>query len=86
MLTDKDIKKLTSTFATKKEFGELKNEFSEFRSEFADFKSELFTMLDGIAKSIEDLKVEYIAIKVQLDKHERWIQEIAKKTGVNLKP
>ena len=76
MLTDKDIKKLSSVFATKAEV--------VTKSEFAEFKSELFTILDGIAKSIEDLKIEYVAIKVQLDRHDRWIKEIADKTGVKL--
>ncbi|OHA15356.1 MAG: hypothetical protein A3G52_00095 [Candidatus Taylorbacteria bacterium RIFCSPLOWO2_12_FULL_43_20] len=83
MLTDKDIKKLSSVFATKAEVV-TKSEFAEFKSEFAEFKSELFTILDGIAKSIEDLKIEYVAIKVQLDRHDRWIKEIADKTGVKL--
>jgi len=62
MLTDKDIKKLSSVFATKAEVV-TKSEFAEFKSEFAEFKSELFTILDGIAKSIENLKNEYVQLK-----------------------
>ena len=80
MLTTKDIKLITSLLATKEDLKSLVP-----LTDFNDFKSELFTTLDGIAKSIDDLKMEYIAIKVQLDRHERWIQEIAKKAGVQLK-
>lgn len=58
--TKKDLEK----FVTRVEFTELKNEFGEFRSEFSEFKSEIFTILDGIAKAIEDLKMEYVAVKL----------------------
>lgn len=80
MLTDKDIKKLSSVFATKRDL-----ERFITKVEFDDFKFKLFDILDGIAKSIDDLKMEYIAIKTQLDRHERWIKEIAEKTGISLK-
>ena len=36
-------------------------------------------------QEIKKFKMEYVAIKMQLDWHERWIQELAKKTGVSLK-
>ena len=44
----------------------------------------LVTSFDKMAKNIEDLRSEYIAIKLQLDRHEKWIQQIAQKTGVVL--
>lgn len=44
----------------------------------------LVTTFDKMAKNIEDLRYEYIAIKLQLDRHEKWIKEIAAKTGVVL--
>ena len=93
MLSDQDIQKLSKTLASKKdleqlvsrrEFSELKNDFGDFRTEFGGFKDKIFTVLDGIAKSIEDLKMEYVAIKTQLDRHERWIKELAEKTGCPL--
>ena len=44
----------------------------------------LVTSFDKMAKNIEDLRSEYIAIKLQLDRHEKWIQQIAQKTGTVL--
>jgi hypothetical protein len=37
------------------------------------------------AKAIDDLKMEYAAVKLQLDRHDRWIRELAEKVGVELK-
>ena len=58
MLTDKDIQKIISVVATKEDLKKFLT-----KTEFNDFKSELFNILDGIAKSIDDLKMEYVAIK-----------------------
>ncbi|MBI4086559.1 hypothetical protein HY416_01100 [Candidatus Kaiserbacteria bacterium] len=46
----------------------------------------ILTAVDKISKSVDDLRHEYIAIKLQLDRHEKWIKEIAEKTGVALSP
>jgi hypothetical protein len=29
--------------------------------------------------------MEYVAVKMQLDRHDRWIRELAEKVGVQLK-
>jgi len=81
MLTTKDIKLLTSVLATKEDVREIKTDVKDLR----DTIEKLVTAMDKLAGAIDDLRLEYAAIKTQLDRHERWIQEIAKKTGVNLK-
>ena len=81
MLTTKDIKLLTSVFATKADIQLMQTEIKELRETTHD----LVTAVDKLAKVIDDLRMEYVAIKTQLDRHERWIQEIAKKAGVHLK-
>jgi len=81
MLTDQDIQKLTSVLVTKKDFEQIQNEMSSLRETIES----LVTSIDGLTKVIEDLQVEYAAIKIQMGRHERWIKQIAEKTGVTLK-
>ncbi|OHA15246.1 MAG: hypothetical protein A3H57_02485 [Candidatus Taylorbacteria bacterium RIFCSPLOWO2_02_FULL_43_11] len=81
MLTDKDIDKLTSVLATKNDLKELVEDVSSLK----EVVQGLTTAVDGLAKVIDDLRIEYSAIKMQLSRHEEWIKEIAKKTGVKLK-
>ena len=66
---------------------DIKNDIAEVREDIGTLREQsllIMQALDGIAKSIEDLRMEYIAMKMQLDRHERWIKEIAEKTGVKL--
>ena len=81
MLTDSDIQKLVSVLATKKDFEELQTETISLRETI----DSLVTSIDGLAKVIDDLQVEYSAIKVQMNRHERWIKQIAEKAGLSLK-
>ena len=67
---------------------EAQAEFREVRSEIATLRETvqaLSVSVDKLVKVITDLREEYAAIKVQLDRHERWIQELAKKSGVALR-
>ncbi|PJE57511.1 MAG: hypothetical protein COU82_01625 [Candidatus Portnoybacteria bacterium CG10_big_fil_rev_8_21_14_0_10_38_18] len=45
---------------------------------------QLITVIDKLAKAIEDLKQEYSAIAMIIDKHEKWIHQIAEKLGIKL--
>jgi len=80
MLTTKDIKLLTSVLATKEDVRELKTEVSELSGTMR----ELATSVEKLAGVVDDLHQEYAAIKTQLDRHERWIKELAKKSGTHL--
>ncbi|MCG2690141.1 hypothetical protein L6252_02565, partial [Candidatus Parcubacteria bacterium] len=44
----------------------------------------LVISVDKLVKAIHDLNTEYAMIKNQTDRHEKWIQEIAGKLGLNL--
>lgn len=80
MLTDHDIDRLTSVLATKREVRDLMEEVQKISKAL----SGLTTAIDGLVKAIDNLRVEYSAITSQLDRHEKWIQQIAKKAKVKL--
>ena len=44
----------------------------------------LTTTIDKLAKAVDDLRVEYSAIAMQMNRHEKWIQQIAEKLGMKL--
>ncbi|MBX4210558.1 hypothetical protein KW783_01145 [Candidatus Parcubacteria bacterium] len=85
MLSEQDINKLTRAIEIRLN---LDQRFDEIKSDISGLKESvesLVNSIDGLAKVIDDLRLEYAAIKTQLDKHERWIKEIASKAGVKLK-
>ena len=97
MLDDKDIQKLSSVLATKKDLDEMsanslkvfatKKDVEEIKSDLGDLKELVQGLLvasDSLLKSMSDLKMEYAAISTQLTRHERWIKQIAEKVGLNL--
>lgn len=45
----------------------------------------LDTTLDGIASVIDDQATEQVAMKSQLNRHDRWIHQLAHKLGLKLK-
>ena len=53
-------------------------------AELKESNSSILTGLDGVAKSIDDLKVEYAAIVSHIDRHARRIKKIAEKVGIEL--
>jgi hypothetical protein len=93
MLTDQDIQKLSSVFANKQDLAALatKQDLSLFS---AEIKEEIGSLretvqglsvaVDGLAKSVNDLRIEYAAVLSKIDRHERWIKLIAEKIGVHL--
>ncbi len=80
MLDDKDINKLTSVLASKKDVEEIKSDLVDLK----ELVQGLIVSSDGIVKSIKDLSLEYAAISTQLSRHDRWIKQIAEKVGVSL--
>ncbi|OHA18902.1 MAG: hypothetical protein A2836_00745 [Candidatus Taylorbacteria bacterium RIFCSPHIGHO2_01_FULL_45_63] len=80
MLTDSDIKKLLSVLTTKKDFEEVKKEIFSLRETVQN----LTTSIDGLAKAVDNFRIEYSAITTQIERHERWIKQIAEKAGVRL--
>ena len=91
MLTNQDIKKLGEVFATKNDIkaeliplhqkvDALQNDVDGLRESI----QALSVSIDKLVKSVEDLKQEYSLVVYQLDKHEKWIRQIAEKSGVVL--
>lgn len=44
----------------------------------------LTVSVDRLAKAIEDLHQEFAAITAKVDRHEKWIKQIAEKLGLKL--
>lgn len=67
---------------TRKEFNELEERVADLGRSI----EKLVTSIDALTKSVGDVKLEYLVIKRQMERYDRWFQEIAKKTGIELKP
>lgn len=80
MLTSTDIKKLLTVLATKRDLEEVKEEMVSLRRTVQNLTSSI----DGLAKAVDDFRIEYSAITSELGRHERWIRQIAEKAGVRL--
>lgn len=80
MLTNEDIVKLSEVLATKEDIKELKTHVASLESSLQS----LITSVDNLAKAVKDLGLEYSAVKHTVDRHEKWLQQLAKKIGVNL--
>ncbi len=77
MLSDEDIKKLIGVFATREE---IDKRFDEVRQDF----SNLQTAVDAYAKRADTYFQEMVALSHKVDRHEKWIKQIASKLGVKL--
>ena len=95
MLTNDDIQKLIEVFATKEDFAKLitRDEFGQFRkeidNEFTNLREAIQALtvsVDKLAKAVGDIRQEYVAISAKVDRMEKWIHQIAKKVGIELKP
>lgn len=81
MLTDEDIKKIIEAnlevFPTKEDFENFKE---ELRKSFADLQ----TSVDTYAEKADDYFKEMVALSHKVDRHEKWIHQIAEKLGIKL--
>lgn len=71
---------------TQQEFNLFKEELSERLARIEHNIEQLTVAVDKLTKSIGDILLEYAVIKQQLERHDRWFKEIAKKVGIELKP
>jgi uncharacterized coiled-coil DUF342 family protein len=87
--TKKDLLK----FATKEDLAKLVtlDEFDQFRKEtreeFKDLRklfNELAMAVDAYAKKADTYFQEILALAQKVDRHERWIHQIAEKIGIKL--
>ena len=93
MLEGKDIEKIIDAnrqvFATKEELIKifpvreevaLKEDFETLRKDFSDLQSSI----DVYAKKADDYFQEMVMLAHKVDRHEKWIQQIADKLNVKL--
>lgn len=80
MLTDEDVKKLIEVFATREEVA-TKRDLEEVRKDFSNLQSSV----DAYAKKADNYFQEMVVLSHKVDRHEKWIQQLAGKLGVELK-
>jgi len=80
MLTPEDIQKLSAVVATKEDIRELREDINGLR----EMVQTLVVSVDRLVAAVDKLNTEYAAIINQVDRHERWIQQLAEKLGVKL--
>lgn len=82
--TKEDLRGFSVNFVTLDEFdnfrAEVKEEFAAVRASI----NSLTNSVDKLVKAVSGLKTEYFAVSHQLSRHEKWIQKIAEKVGIEL--
>lgn len=79
MLDDKDIQKLIDVFATREEIV-TKEEFGGLKQDFVNLQ----TSIDKYTQKADAYFQEMVALSHKVDRHEKWLHEIAKKLGIKL--
>lgn len=79
MLTNDDIRKLIEVFATKEDLKEAVKDLSTKKD-----VNDLLNAVDAYAKKADTYFQEMVALAHKVDRHEKWIQQIAEKLGVKL--
>lgn len=81
MLTNEDIQKIITAnrvvFATKEDF-------ESFREEMRKDFSDLQTSVDSYANKADAYFKEMVMLTHKVDRHEKWLQQIAEKLGIKL--
>lgn len=65
----------------------VKEDVRELKATIAQLQEtvhELITSIDKLAKAVDDLRIEYSAMAIQLNRHEKWIQQLAQKLSIKL--
>ena len=79
MLDDKDIQKLIDVFATRDEIV-TKKEFEDLKSDFRNLQ----TSVDAYAVKADKFFEELVMLSHKVDRHEKWLLQIAEKLGIKL--
>jgi len=84
-LTQSDLQAIKELFNT--ETLVLRQDIKEIEEEVGGLREAIQAMsisIDKLVKGVEDLKQEYFLVVFQINKHEKWIRQIAEKVGVHL--
>jgi len=79
MLTSDDIRKLIEVFATKEDLKEAVRDLSTKKD-----VNDLLNAVDTYAKKADAYFQEMVMLAHKVDRHEKWIQQIAEKLRVKL--
>lgn len=79
MLTDEDIKKLIKVFVTKEDLRDAVGILSTKE----DFNN-LLTAMDAYAKKADAYFQEMVMLAHKVDRHEKWLHQVAEKLGIKL--
>jgi hypothetical protein len=82
-LNDK-LDRVIINMATSDDIARLDARIDKLDSKFERRFNDVMTAIDGLAKAVSDLTVEYASVKMQLDRHEDWIKLLAKKADIKL--
>lgn len=82
MLNQEDIQNIIEA---QKEIFPIKEDFESFKEEMRSNFSNLLTSVDTYAKRADAYFQEMVALSHKVDRHEKWLQEIAEKLGIKLK-
>ncbi len=81
MLTNEDIQKI---IAAHQEVFPTKEDFEVFREEMRKDFSDLQTSVDSYANKADTYFKEMVMLTHKVDRHEKWIQQLADKLGIKL--
>ena len=81
MFTPEDTTNLIKAF---QEVFPTKEELEAFREEMRQEFSDLQTSVDAYAKRADEYFQEMVMLSHKVDRHEKWIQQLAEKLGVKL--
>lgn len=97
MLTNEDILKIIEAqkkvfpikqdlakLMTLEEFDQFKNEIKQDFSNLQEAIQSLTISVDKLVKAVDDLKKEYVMINNQVNRHDKWLHQLAEKLGVKL--
>ncbi len=82
MLNQEDIRNIIEA---QKEIFPAKEDFEEFKEEMRKDFSDLLTSVDSYAQKADTYFQEMVVLSHKVDRHEKWLHEVAEKLGIKLK-
>lgn len=79
LLTSEDIQKLIEVFATKEDLKDAVRNLST-----KDDFGKLLTAVDSYAQKADTYFQEMVMLAHKVDRHEKWLQQVAAKLGIKL--
>jgi len=79
MLEDKDIQKMIEVFLTRDEFNEAISNLAT-----KEDINKIYSAIDAYAKKADAYFQEMVMLSHKVDRHEKWIKQLADKLGVKL--